>query len=177
MDRSRWYLLALALASALLIVVYPPWRASAVRTTVRYASASGAEPFTLVDTVHWTLSFAPAYARPRFPASAAPLDPPTGRDTTTAAREKRLRALDEFERRYHVPQVLRTSGASWRDSILSSAGIPSASSYEASFVVDRARLALRLAAVGIIAVVADRVLRRRRRREVDLDHQDDFVDF
>ena len=160
-----------------MIVLYPPWRANAVRTTVRYATAPGVEPFTLVDTVRWTLSFAPAYARPRFPMGAAPLGPQTGR-TTTAAREERVRVLDEFERRYHVPQVLRTSGASWRDSILSSAGIPSGSSYEASFAIDGARLALRLAALGIIAAAADRLLRRRRRDrdEDDLDHQNVFAD-
>ena len=175
MDRSRWYPLALVLVSALLIVLYPPWRATAVRTSVRYSAAPGVEPFTLVDTVHWTLSFAPAYARPRFLADAAPLDPPAGRILTAAVREERLRALEEFERRYQVPQVLRTNGASWRDSILSSAGIPSASSYEASFTLDGARLALRLVVLAIFAVAADRLLRRWRRGEDDLDHQTDFA--
>lgn len=176
MDRSRWYLSTLALVGALLIVLFPPWRASAVRTTVRYATAPGVEPFTLVDTVRWTLSFAPAYARPRFPANAAWLDTQGGRTATDATREERLRVLDEFERRYHVPPVLRTSGASWRDSILSTAGIPSASSYQASFAIDGARLALRLVVLGIIAAAADRVLRRWHRDEDDLDHQNGLAD-
>jgi hypothetical protein len=77
---------------------------------------------------------------------------------TSAAIELR-RSTNETERRYHAPEVLRAGGALWRDSVLAKAGIPSVTSYDLTFAVDRRWMAARLAVLAIVGVL---ILRRRR---------------
>jgi hypothetical protein len=140
--------------TALLIVIYPPWRAQAVRKTSRYAGMSGIEPLVFIDTVRWSLSFAPLYAQPRVPFTAADILRTIERASRgdTTAKRALVRTTDRFERRYGVPEVLRVSGSLWRDSVLSSAGVPSVSAYDLSFAIDDRRLALRLLVVALIGV-------------------------
>lgn len=170
LNGARRSLLVVGLVAAMLLVLYPPWRATAVRRTTRYASVPGLQPFTLVDTVEWTLTFAPLYAHPRLPSASRTVGAATG-----AVPGEQRRAVQDLERQYDVPEVLRSSGAEWRDSILGRAGIPSASTYEAEFTIDRARLALRLATLALLAAGGYHWLHRRR-GEDDLDHAVDFGD-
>jgi hypothetical protein len=139
---ERRWLVAATLALATLLVTHPPWRATAIRHSTRYAGTPGVEPLTLVDTIPWTVPFAPRYAPPRDPRGATP---------DASARSD----VAEFERRYGVPDVLRTAGAAWRDSVLAAAGIPAESSYRVTFTVDDGRLALRLALLVLAAAAVD----------------------
>ena len=168
-SRSQRRVLAAALVAALLVAAHPPWRATAVRTSTRHAGVPNVEPVTLVDTIEWTLAFAPLYARPRSPS-----DPTLARQVDERARRERQAAIERFEHKYKVPEILRTAGAAWRDSILGRAGIPSASSYAARFAVDRARLALRLAVVALLGAASYYWMSRRRGREEDWDQEDAF---
>lgn len=155
------------------IVLFPPWHARAIRTTTRYAAASGVEPSVVVDTIEWGLAFAPLYSQPRAPmrvermrdlATRATHDDPAARDTLR-------RATADVERRVHVPEVLRSDGEIWRDSVLTAAGIPAVSSYDLSFAVDQRWLATRLVVLALLAffieVRASANLGRPRTRDRD----------
>lgn len=145
---------------ALAILLFPPWRAIGIRTTTRYAAVPAVVPSVVTDTLRWTLAFAPIYAPPR-----ADLDGQHMRQLATrslagdpaAARELR-RSTEAFERRYHVPEVLRAAGALWRDSVLARAGIPSVTSYDVNFAIDQRWISARLVVlIGLGAFI----LRRR----------------
>ena len=168
-DRAQVRLIGTAAAVAVLVALHPPWRATGVRTVTRFASAPGVEPATIVDTVEWALPFAPVYARPRAPARPAA-------SRVLSPGDSRYRSdMAEFERRYKVPEMLRSAGAAWRDSILGRAGIPSGTVYEASFSVDGGRLALRLAMLALVTASGAYWLRRRRRRDPEWDQEDDIA--
>lgn len=140
---------------ALLVVVYPPWRARAVRTTSRYAAVPGVTPSILTDTLTWTVPFAPVYAPPRASLEGQRMQQLAMRSLLgdTAAAGELRRATEEIERKYHAPEVLRAAGALWRDSLLSKAGIPSVTSYELTFAIDRPWMAARLAVLIIVGFV------------------------
>jgi hypothetical protein len=147
---------ATAVGLAALIVVFPPWRARAIRTTARYDATPGVAPATLIDTVRWTLAFAPLYAPPRATLGGGQMRELATRslagDTTAKAELRSSTAA--FEARFHVPDILRASGALWRDSVLAKAGIPSVTSYDLSFIIDQRWMATRLTVLAAIAVVA-----------------------
>lgn len=67
----------------------------------------------------------------------------------------------DAERRVHLPEVLRTDGELWRDSVLATAGIPASSSYDLTFRIDQPWLAARLMAVALLAFLLDLRLRRK----------------
>ena len=165
--RSRQRIVVVgALGAALLLALHPPWRATAVGTTTRYGAAAGTEPVALVDTVRWTLSFAPLYARPRAPVKA--LREIGAQPRAMGARNDSLRAvIQRFEERYEVPAIVRASGSRWRDSVLAQAGIPSHSAYEAAFSLDGAGLAIRLGLLALAASIAHNVLGRRSTDQLD----------
>ena len=148
--------IAAAVGLAALIVVFPPWRARAIRTTARYDATPGVAPATLIDTVRWTLAFAPLYAPPRATLGGEEMRQLATRslagDTTAKADLRRSTAA--FEARLHVPDILRVSGALWRDSVLAKAGIPSLTTYDLTFAVDQRWMAARLTVLAAIAVVA-----------------------
>lgn len=74
--------------------------------------------------------------------------------------------MDAFEQRYRAPEIIRTSGELWRDSVLAAAGVPAVSSYTASFTLDDRWIAARLIAiVGIGALLERWRLRRYRSRD------------
>ena len=79
----------------------------------------------------------------------------------SAARSTLRRATGEPERRLHVPEVLRTDGALWRDSVLTAARIPAVSSYDLEVVIDQRWLIARLAALALIAAIVDSRFRRK----------------
>jgi hypothetical protein len=79
----------------------------------------------------------------------------------TAARALLSRSTRDIERRTHAPEVLRADGAVWRDSVLTSAGIPAMTGYDLRFRIDQPWLAARLAALALVAFIVDSRFRRR----------------
>ena len=161
---SRFASFTAATLVAVGVVLVPPWRATAIRTTTtRYGGEASATPMTLTDTVQWTLSWAPLYRRPRAPFTAAQWRAAEERALAGegVARATLLPIVSRFERRYDVPDVLRAAGTAWRDSVLATAGMPSISSYDVVFAIDDARLATRLALLLLAAYLIDRRQRRR----------------
>jgi|SRR5690348_4989360 len=156
-DRGRLLITGVALALALAILLFPPWTARGVRSTTRYAAVQGVAPQTLVDTVVWTLRAAPVYAPPHAPVTATVLRALAARSLAgdTAAKRRLLALTEPFERKVDAPEILRTSGELWRDSVLAAAGIPSLSAYEVSFAVDDVGIGLRLASVALAAFLLD----------------------
>ena len=136
---------AIAVA-AVMIVVFPPWQARAIRTTMRYAAVSGVAPSVLTDTLTWTLPFAPVYAPPRVPLDGQGMRRLALRALSgdTAAAAELRRTTGPTERAYHAPDVLSAGGALWRDSVLAKARIPSVTSYDLSFATDRRWMSARL---------------------------------
>ena len=140
---------------ALVVVVFPPWRARAVRTTTRYAAVAGVAASVVTDTLNWTVPFAPVYAPPRAALDAQGMRQLATRSLsgdTAAARELR-QSTEPVERKYHAPEVLRAAGALWRDSVLAKAGIPSVTSYELRFAIDQTWMAARLTVILIVGLV------------------------
>lgn len=152
-----------AIVIALIVFLFPPWRAQAIRTTTRYAAVAGVEPSTVVDTITWPLQFAPIFAPPRPAVSGNRMRELAGRSVAgdTSARATLRAETRDAERRVRVPEVLRTEGALWRDSVLTAAGMPATTSYELTFGLDERWLAARLAVVALTAFMLD--LRGRRR--------------
>jgi hypothetical protein len=163
--------IAAAVVIALLTVIFPPWRARAIRTTTRYAAVSGVAPATVIDTITWRLSAAPLFAPPRAPLPGSVTHALALRSMAgePAARAELRRVMEPFEQRYHAPEIIRTVGEVWRDSVLAVAGVPAVSSYDASFAIDELGLAGRLIAVATIAAFVEyrRVRRQRARRDED----------
>jgi hypothetical protein len=162
---GRIAIVAVATLLATLSLLFPPWSARAVRTTTRYAAVAGVAPATVVDTITWSLSFASLLDPPRVPLSGDDMQALAHRSMSgdANARAALRRVMDPFERRYHVPEVLRTSGEIWRDSVLATAGIPAFSSYDAAFALDEGWIAARLIAITAIALLLERRRFRRGR--------------
>ena len=155
-----------AIVLALLVVLFPPWRARAVRTTTRYAAVAGVAPAILIDTIGWGLSFEPLFAAPRAPMPATEMRRLSERAVAgdAGARAKLRGVMEPFERRYNAPEVIRTSGELWRDSVLAVARVPAVSSYDVTFSIDDRWLAARLIAIAAAASLLE--YRRQRRRVV-----------
>lgn len=143
-------------ALAVIVLLHPPWRAEAVRTTTRYGGTPGLAPLEVTDTVRWPVRWAPIYAPPRAPFTAAALRAASERALSgdTASRSAVRRLTEHFEERYGAPEGLRTAGTFWRDSVLASSGIRSGSTYEATFRIDNLALALRLTMVAALGALA-----------------------
>jgi hypothetical protein len=157
-DRGRLLIIGAALVIALVILLFPPWNVRAIRTTTRYAGVPGVAPATVVDTVSWALRVFPLLAPPRAPLSAIEMRDLVIRlrEGDNEAKRRLILATEPFEGRVHAPAILRTSGEIWRDSVLAAAGLPSISWYEVEFTLDDLGIALRLAAVALVAVILDR---------------------
>lgn len=153
MSRSRRLILLCIGFVAVLALLFPPWQARAIRTTTRYAAVSGVAPSTVVDTIDWLVPFAAIYAPPR-PLLEGDRMRELARDAIRGDSSARGRLRDSatsVEQRYHAPEVLRTLGAVWRDSVLAAAGIPAISGYDLTFTIDQRWLAARLAALALLA--------------------------
>jgi hypothetical protein len=155
--RRRSSILAGTVIIAALLVIFPPWRARAIRTTTRYTAVANVAPATVVDTVDWLLPFAALYAPPRASLTGAQMRDLAARSMAgdTAARTTLRRVASGFERHLDVPEILRTDGELWRDSVLHLAGIPAMSSYDLTIRIDQRWLAARLALLALIAFVLD----------------------
>ena len=160
----RSILLGIALI-AVLAILFPPWRARAIRTTTRYATVSGVAPSTLVDTIDWLIPFAPIYAppHPRLTGDRMRQLAVRAMSGDTDARRRMRDSTMDVEQRYHAPEVLRTGGEVWRDSVLSAAGIPAISGYDLAFTIDQRWVAARLAALALLGFALEWRGRRRRR--------------
>jgi hypothetical protein len=160
--RGRPLIVVVAATVAVLILLFPPWRACAIRTTTRYATVSNVAPQVVVDTVRWTLAFAPLYAPPRAISGDRMRDLAARTMKGDAgARSELRRSTEESERRFHAPEVLRTAGELWRDSVLTAAGMSSMSSYDVTFSVDQGWILTRLGTIAAIAFLLDRRARRK----------------
>jgi hypothetical protein len=156
-DRGRLTITALAVVLALLVLIFPPWTARAVRTTTRYASVPGVAPATLVDTVSWNIRALPLFAPPRPTITGSEMRalPGRARSGDSTAKRRLVSVTESFERRVSAPEVLRTAGELWRDSVLAAAGMPSVSSYEVRFAIDDVGIAMRLATIALTALLID----------------------
>ena len=159
----RLILLGIALV-AVLAVLFPPWRARAIRTTTRYAAVSGVAPSTVVDTIEWLIPFAPIYAPPRAQVSGDRMRAVATRAIRgdTVARRWISDSVVVVEQRYHAPEVLRAGGEVWRDSVLAAAGIPAISSYDLAFSIDQRWIAARLVVLALLGLTLEWRGRRRR---------------
>lgn len=161
--QRRLILLGVALVGVLALI-FPPWRARAIRTTTRYAAVPGVAPSTVVDTIDWLIPFAPIFAPPHSRLSGdrmRELAARAIRGDSDARRRMRDSAI-VVEQRYQAPEVLRTAGAVWRDSVLAAAGIPSISGYDLAFTIDQRWVAARLIALGLLAFALEWRGRRQR---------------
>lgn len=157
-DRGRLLIAGSALALVVLILVFPAWRARAIRTTTRYAAVANVAPATVVDTIIWTIRALPLFDPPKAPLTATEARELSQRAQKGDVRAKRhlLDAMAPFERRVKAPEILQTGGEVWRDSVLSAAQMPSVSSYEVAFTLDDSAIALRLSVVLLLAFIFDR---------------------
>jgi hypothetical protein len=130
------------------------------------------EPATVIDTVAWAIQFAPIFAPPRAAIAGAAMSALAKRSLggDTDARAELRRRTDAVERRYRAPEVLRTDGEIWRDSVLTAAGIPATSSYDLTFSIDQKWLSLRLVLLALIALALNYRRWRRIRPARDQHH-------
>ena len=159
--RQRKFVPAAVIAG--LLILFPPWRARAIRTTIRYAAAADVAPAIVVDTIAWLLPFEPLYAPPRPTLLGDRMRDLAARSMAgdRIARSELLESAARFESRLHVPEVLRTDGELWRDSVLRAAGVPAMSSYDLTVTIDQRWLATRLVVLGIVVWLLE--LRTRKR--------------
>jgi hypothetical protein len=169
--RQRPLIVVSASVLAFVLLLFPPWRARAIRTTTRYAGIAGVTPSTMVDTISWPLSFVALYPAPRASLPGERMRELVARSLKgdAASRDSLREATRALERRYKVPEVLRMDGELWRDSVLMAAGIPSLASYDLTFTLDQKWIVARLAALALIAYIVDfrsrRNLMRQRARD------------
>lgn len=159
----RLILLGFALV-AVLALLFPPWRARAIRTTTRYGAVSGVAPSTVVDTIDWLIPVAPIYAPPRPRLTGDRMRELAARAIggDTEARRRMHDSVIVVEQDYHAPEVLRTGGEVWRDSVLAAAGIPAISGYDLTFTIDQRWLATRLSALALLGFALEWRGRRQR---------------
>ena len=146
-----------------LLILFPPWHARAIRTTTRYAAVSQVAPAIVVDTVAWLLPFEPLYAPPRPTLTGDQMRSLAARSLAgdLAARAQLRESAAGFESRLHVPDILRTDGELWRDSVLRAAGVPAMSSYDLTVTIDEGWLAMRLSLLGLVVFLLELRFRKR----------------
>jgi hypothetical protein len=114
-----------------------------------------ARPTTVVDTVEWAVPFAPVYARPSLSLDAeefAAYQSRLSKGDTSAAREWQRR-IETIERRYRVPDTLRSE---WS---MNTTGLAPIVAYRrkivsAQFEIDTVRLGAYLLAVVAVTLAA-----------------------
>jgi hypothetical protein len=165
--RRQWWFIGAGVVAALLIL-FPPWRAQAVRTTTRYAAVAGVAPAIVLDTVTWLLPFEPLYAPPRTNLTGERMRDLAARSMAGdgGARTELRESASRFEPRLHVPDILRTDGELWRDSVLRAAGVPAMSSYDLTVRIDQRWLAGRLILLGLVVFLLEWRARKRRRSTI-----------
>lgn len=163
MSRHRRLILIGIAVGAALALLFPPWRARAIRSSTRYGAVSGVAPSTVVDTIDWLIPFAPVYAPPRALLTGDRMRELAARAVRadTDARRRMRDSIIDVEQRYRAPEVLRTSGELWRDSVLAAAGIPAISGYDLAFTVDQRWVAARLATLALLGFILEWRGRRR----------------
>jgi len=154
--------IALGGAIAALVALHPPWTARAVAMRMNFKGFPAVPPTSVVDTVGWTVPFAPVYSPPSLSLTAQQLtdyQARLSRGDTSAAREWQER-IETIERRYRVPDTLRSE---W--SLKASNDAPAVAYrrkiVSAHFDVDIARLGVYLlvvfAATAAVAIVTSRL--------------------
>ena len=161
-NRRRWGFVGAAVIAGLLIL-FPPWRARAIRTTTRYAAVAQVAPAIVVDTIAWLLPFEPLYAPPRPTLTGDRMRELASRSMAgdRAARTELRESAARFAPRLHVPDILRTDGELWRDSVLRAAGVPAMSSYDLTVTIDQGWLAMRLILLALIVFFLELRVRKR----------------
>src|SRR5678816_1364473 len=137
-----------------LIALHPPWTARALVMRMAF-DVPAAPPTTVFDTVTWAVPFAAIYAPPSIGIPAGEMTAYQARisrgDTSTAGEWQRR--VESLERRYRVPDTLRSKWA------LDTIGAVPAVAFTrrivtAQFNVDLARLGVYLLAVSAATVAA-----------------------
>ena len=144
------------------VLLHPPWIATAVLARMDYTGFPAKPPRMVNDTVSWKVPFAPVYSRPALDLDPSDLAGYQKRLSSgdTAAGAEWQRRIESLEKRYRVPDKLRSV---WSRG--AAAGSPNAVAYRRSIVssyfeVDRTRLAIHLFAVGIATLAAAFAARR-----------------
>ena len=78
-----------------------------------------------------------------------------------AARAELRESTGGYETRLRVPDILRTDGELWRDSVLRAAGVPGMSSYDLTITIDQRWLAARLIVLGMLVLLLELRVRKR----------------
>ncbi len=108
--KTRRVILALGAGITAVVALHPPWIARAVAMRMSFDGFPAVPPVTVIDSVSWVVPFAAIYARPSLGIPAQELAAYQARlskGDTSAAREWRQR-IQEIERRYRVPDTLRS---------------------------------------------------------------------
>jgi hypothetical protein len=153
---SRRVILGLGAGIAALIALHPPWIARAVLMRMSF-DVPTAPPTTVFDTVTWAIPFAAIYSPPSLGIPAREMSAYQARlskGDTSATREWQ-KTIENIERRYRVPDTLRSQWS--RDT--SATGSPPIVAFTrriatAHFEVDLVRLGVYLLAVGVVTTVA-----------------------
>jgi hypothetical protein len=153
-SRTRMIIIAAALCVGT-IVLFPPWRAQATRTTSTYNRIAGTN--TVVDEFRWTIPFASVFDPPSDPRllegvlaeslARAKAGPPAAIDSALSAYMKELQRV---ETRARIPYHLTVLGLGDRPP--SDDYVVRAASF--AFEIDFPRLALTLASIGALASAA-----------------------
>lgn len=154
--KIRRVILALGAGIAALVALHPPWIARAVVMRMSF-DVPAAPPTTVFDTVTWVIPSAPIYARPSLGVSAQQLavyQARISKGDTAAVREWQNR-IENIERRYRVPDTLRSK---WTRDTDTGGAVPAVAFTRrivtAQFEVDFVRLGVYLLAVGAATTAA-----------------------
>jgi len=162
--KTRRVILAFGAGIAALVALHPPWIARAVTMRMSFDGFPAVPPATVLDTVTWVVPFAATYNRPSLSLPARQLTAYQARlskGDTSAAREWKQR-IEETERRYRVPDTLRSR---WNPGPNTAGAIPTVAYTRrivtAHFEVDVVRLGVYLLAVGAGTTIAAILTSRR----------------
>jgi hypothetical protein len=92
-----------------IVALHPPWTARGVTNRMNFDGFPQRPPSTVIDTVRWSVPFAPLYSPPEL---GLPPDEYASFQRRIAARDPGASlafrtATEKRERRYHVPDTLR----------------------------------------------------------------------
>lgn len=133
------------------VALHPPWIARAALTRMSFRGFPRVPPTFVLDSVAWSVPFAPIYSPPSLDIPARELATYQARLMAgdTSAGTDWQRKSEAIERRYRVPRELRSV---WRRDVNrgGSPGVAFTSSIVSTrFEIDRVRLGIYLLALGI----------------------------
>ncbi len=146
----------IGIALMAVVALHPPWVARAVVTRMSFRGFPRVPPTTVLDSVAWSVPFAPIYSPPSLDIPARELAAYQGRliaGDTSAAKDWQEKT-EAIEQRYRVPRKLRSV---WRRDVNKSGspGVAFTSSIVSTrFEMDRVRLGTYLLGLGVATATA-----------------------